>query len=64
MSKREVDYSFEAVIRDVFAVLTGRGVQWTDRVVAVGWSYEAYVAMHWASWIPGRCLDTFMVDGT
>jgi pimeloyl-ACP methyl ester carboxylesterase len=38
-SKRSADYSFEAVLRDIDAVLAGRGVRITDRVVLVGWSY-------------------------
>ncbi len=40
-SKRSADYSFEAAVQDVDAVLAARGV---DRALAVGWSYGAFVA--------------------
>lgn len=62
-SKRSEDYSFEAAVRDVDAVLAGRGVMITERVVVVGWSYGAFVAVHWASRNPDRCLGAVMVDG-
>ena len=39
-SKKSADYSFEACIRDIDAVLEARGV---DRPVLVGWSYGAAV---------------------
>ena len=51
-SKRSADYSFEAAVRDVDAVLAARGV---DRALVVGWSYGAFVAAHWASRNPGPC---------
>ena len=44
-SKRSADYSFEAAVRDVDAVLAARGV---ERAILVGWSYGAVVAAHWA----------------
>jgi pimeloyl-ACP methyl ester carboxylesterase len=62
-SKRSADYSFEAAVRDVDAVLAGRGVTMTDRVLVVGWSYGAFVAAHWASRNPDRCLGAVLVDG-
>jgi len=62
-SKRSADYSFEAAIRDVDAVLAGRGVGTADRVLVVGWSYGAFVAAHWTSRNPDRCLGAVMVDG-
>jgi pimeloyl-ACP methyl ester carboxylesterase len=49
-SKRSADYSFEAAVRDVDAVLAARGV---ERAVVVGWSYGAVVAAHWAARNPG-----------
>ena len=55
-SKCSADYSFEAAVRDVDAVLAGRGVVMPARVVVVGWSYGAYVAAHWASRSSDRCL--------
>jgi pimeloyl-ACP methyl ester carboxylesterase len=59
-SKRSADYSFEAAVRDVDAVLAARGV---DRALLVGWSYGAYVAAHWASRNPDRAVGAVMVDG-
>lgn len=47
-SKRSADYSFEAAVRDVDAVLAARGV---DRALVVGWSYGAFVGAHWAAGI-------------
>ncbi|MFJ8623374.1 alpha/beta fold hydrolase [Kitasatospora sp. NPDC093550] len=59
-SGRSADYSFEACVRDVDAVLAARGVR---RALAVGWSYGAYLAAHWASRNPGRALGAVLVDG-
>jgi len=59
-SKRSADYSFEAAVRDVDAVLAARGV---ERALVVGWSYGAVVAAHWAARNPQRCLGTVLVDG-
>jgi pimeloyl-ACP methyl ester carboxylesterase len=59
-SRRSADYSFEAAVRDVDAVLAARGV---DRALVAGWSYGAYVAVHWASRNPDRALGAILVDG-
>ena len=59
-SKRSTDYSFETAVRDVDAVLAARGV---DRALVVGWSYGAFVAAHWGSRNPNRCLGAVLVDG-
>ena len=59
-SKRSADYSFEAAVRDVDAVLAARDV---DRALLVGWSYGAVVAAHWASRNPDRTLGAVLVDG-
>jgi pimeloyl-ACP methyl ester carboxylesterase len=59
-SRRSADYSFEAAVRDVDAVLAARGV---DRALLVGWSYGAVVGAHWASRNPGRALGAVLVDG-
>ncbi|HEU4918792.1 MAG TPA: alpha/beta hydrolase, partial [Candidatus Limnocylindrales bacterium] len=59
-SGRSADYSFEAAVRDVGAVLDARGV---DRAVVVGWSYGAFVAAHWASRNPDRAIGAVLVDG-
>ncbi|WP_433759532.1 alpha/beta fold hydrolase [Nocardia sp. CA-135398] len=59
-SKRSADYSFEACVRDVDAVLAARGV---DRALVVGWSYGAFVGAHWASRNPERAVGAVLVDG-
>ncbi|WP_129788718.1 alpha/beta fold hydrolase [Promicromonospora panici] len=59
-SRTSSDYSFEAAIRDVDAVLAARGV---DRALLVGWSYGAVVAAHWAGRNPDRTMGTVLVDG-
>jgi pimeloyl-ACP methyl ester carboxylesterase len=59
-SKRSADYSFEAAVRDVDAVLAARGV---DRALLVGWSYGAVIAAHWAARHPDRAIGAIMVDG-
>lgn len=59
-SGRSADYSFEAAVRDVGAVLDARGV---DRALVVGWSYGAFVAAHWASRSPERTIGAVLVDG-
>ncbi|MFB9238257.1 alpha/beta fold hydrolase [Plantactinospora siamensis] len=59
-SKRSADYSFEAAVRDVDAVLAARGV---DRALLVGWSYGAVVGAHWANRNPDRTVGAVLVDG-
>lgn len=59
-SKRSADYSFEASLRDVDAVLAATGV---DRPLLVGWSYGAALAVHWADRNPDRVLGVVAVDG-
>jgi pimeloyl-ACP methyl ester carboxylesterase len=59
-SQRSADYSFEAAVRDVDAVLAARGV---PRALLVGWSYGAYVAAHRASRYPDRTVGAVLVDG-
>lgn len=59
-SKKSSDYSFEACIRDVDAVLSARNVK---KALVVGWSYGAFVAAHWASRNPERCIGAVLVDG-
>jgi pimeloyl-ACP methyl ester carboxylesterase len=60
ISKRSADYSFEAAVRDVDAVLAARGV---ERALVVGWSYGAVVAAHWAARNPERAIGAVLVDG-
>ncbi|MEU6341780.1 alpha/beta hydrolase [Streptomyces sp. NPDC046977] len=59
-SGRSSDYSFEAAVRDVDAVLAARNV---DRALVMGWSYGAVVAAHWADRNPQRALGAVLVDG-
>ncbi|MEU6013576.1 alpha/beta hydrolase [Streptomyces sp. NPDC047515] len=59
-SKRSADYSFEAAVRDVDAVLAARDV---DRALVVGWSYGACVGAHWAGRNPERAVGAVLVDG-
>ncbi|MFF0157548.1 alpha/beta fold hydrolase [Streptomyces sp. NPDC005263] len=59
-SKQSADYSFEAAVRDVDAVLAARGV---ERALVVGWSYGAVVGAHWAGRNPERALGAVLVDG-
>ncbi len=59
-SKRSADYSFEACIRDLDAVLRARGV---DQPILVGWSYGALLAAHWAARNPDRVEAVVSVDG-
>lgn len=59
-SKRSADYSFEACVRDLDAVLDATGV---DRPLLVGWSYGAAVAVHWAARHPERVVGVVSVDG-
>jgi pimeloyl-ACP methyl ester carboxylesterase len=58
-SRRSADYSFEACVRDIDAVLKARDV---DRPILVGWSYGATLAVHWASRNPDRVLGVVCVD--
>ncbi|MEV6324416.1 alpha/beta hydrolase [Nocardia sp. NPDC051787] len=59
-ARRSADYSFEAAVRDVDAVLAARGA---DRALLVGWSYGAVVAAHWAARNPDRAVGAVLVDG-
>ncbi|MFI9510762.1 alpha/beta fold hydrolase [Nocardia sp. NPDC052566] len=59
-SKKSADYSFEACLRDIDAVLAARGV---ERPILVGWSYGALLAVHWADRNPDRIAAVVSVDG-
>jgi pimeloyl-ACP methyl ester carboxylesterase len=59
-SQLSADYSFEACVRDLDAVLDARGV---ERAILVGWSYGAMVAVHWADRNPTRTIGVVAVDG-
>ncbi|MVU80205.1 alpha/beta fold hydrolase [Nocardia sp. ET3-3] len=59
-SLKSADYSFEACVHDVDAVLAARGV---EKAIVIGWSYGAFIAAHWASRNPERALGAVLVDG-
>jgi len=59
-SKKSADYSFEACVRDLDAVLKARGV---TRPLLVGWSYGALLGVHWAARYPDRVAGVVGVDG-
>ncbi|MGC5626667.1 alpha/beta fold hydrolase [Georgenia sp. Z1344] len=59
-SRRSVDYSFEACLRDIEVVLDAADV---ERPVLAGWSYGATLAVHWARRHPDRTLGVVAVDG-
>ncbi|MBB5917022.1 pimeloyl-ACP methyl ester carboxylesterase [Nocardia transvalensis] len=59
-SKRSADYSFEACLRDIDAVLAARGVH---QPLLVGWSYGALLGVYWADRHPDRALGVVGVDG-
>jgi pimeloyl-ACP methyl ester carboxylesterase len=59
-SRRSADYSFEACLRDLDAVLAARRV---NRAVLVGWSYGAYIGVQWAARNPERTLGVVAVEG-
>ncbi len=59
-SKKSADYSFEACLRDLDAVLKARGV---ERPLLVGWSYGAALGVYWAARNPENVLGVVSVDG-
>ncbi|MFE5579916.1 alpha/beta fold hydrolase [Kitasatospora sp. NPDC056531] len=59
-SKRSADYSFEACLRDIDAVLGATGAQ---KPIIVGWSYGAALALHYSTRNPDRVAGAVMVDG-
>lgn len=60
-SGQSADYSFDACVRDVDAVLAARGVE--QKPILVGWSYGALVAVHWADRNPDRIAGVVSADG-
>ncbi|MDX8148735.1 alpha/beta hydrolase [Lentzea sp. BCCO 10_0061] len=58
-SKRSADYSFEACLRDLDAVLDARGV---EKPLLVGWSYGGIIGWHWTDRNPDRVLAAVTVD--
>lgn len=59
-SKQSADYSFEACLRDIDAVLAARDVD--EPIILVGWSYGGVLSWHWADRNPDRVLGVVTVD--
>ncbi|MGW2370949.1 MULTISPECIES: alpha/beta fold hydrolase [Kitasatospora] len=59
-SGKSADYSFEACLRDIDAVLAATGAR---SPIIVGWSYGAALALHWSTRHPDRLAGAVMVDG-
>jgi pimeloyl-ACP methyl ester carboxylesterase len=59
-SKRSADYTFEACLRDVDAVLKATNV---ERPLLVGWSYGGALAVYWADRNQDRVAGVVSVDG-
>ncbi|MFH9349408.1 alpha/beta fold hydrolase [Kitasatospora sp. NPDC017646] len=59
-SRKSADYSFEACLRDIDAVLAATGAR---NPIVVGWSYGAALALHWSTRNPDRLAGAVMVDG-
>lgn len=58
-SKKSKDYSFDACLRDLSAVIKHRKV---ERPILVGWSYGAILAVHWAHKYPNGASGIVAVD--
>lgn len=58
-TERSADYSFDACLRDLDAVLKARGVA---KPILVGWSYGGILGWHWADRNPDRVLGLVTVD--
>jgi pimeloyl-ACP methyl ester carboxylesterase len=58
-SKRSANYTFEACLRDLDAVLNARGV---EQALLVGWSYGGIIGWHWTDRNPDRVLGAVTVD--
>jgi pimeloyl-ACP methyl ester carboxylesterase len=59
-SKPSSDYSFEACLSDLDAVLAATGV---EKPLLVGWSYGATLGVHWAERHPDRVAGVVCADG-
>ncbi len=58
-SKGSEDYSFNACLRDLSAVIKARQV---EKPILVGWSYGAILAVHWVHASPNKVLGIVAVD--
>lgn len=58
-SRRSQDYTFDAALRDLDAVLRARGV---EQPLLAGWSYGGVLAWHWTDRNPGRVAGAVIVD--
>jgi pimeloyl-ACP methyl ester carboxylesterase len=58
-SKRSADYSFNACLRDLGAVIKAREV---EKPILVGWSYGAILAVHWVHSNPTIASGIVAID--
>lgn len=58
-SKKSKDYSFNACLRDLGAVIEERKI---EKPILVGWSYGAILAVHWANQNPDKVGGIVAVD--
>jgi pimeloyl-ACP methyl ester carboxylesterase len=58
-SNRSKDYSFEACLRDLSAVIEARNI---ENPILVGWSYGAILAVHWANNNPDKASGIIAID--
>jgi pimeloyl-ACP methyl ester carboxylesterase len=58
-SKRSEDYTFDACLRDLNAIIKDRKV---EKPILVGWSYGAILAVHWANNNPGLVAGIVSID--
>ncbi|GAB2662951.1 alpha/beta fold hydrolase [Nocardia goodfellowii] len=59
-SQQSADYSFQACLRDIDAVLAARNIH--GPIVLVGWSYGGVLSWHWADQNPDRVVGVVTVD--
>ncbi|MCG8389025.1 MAG: alpha/beta hydrolase [Cytophagales bacterium] len=58
-SKKSQDYSFDACLRDLTAVIEHRKV---EKPILVGWSYGGILAVHWVHKYPTKASGIVAVD--
>ncbi|WP_225000428.1 alpha/beta fold hydrolase [Cesiribacter sp. SM1] len=58
-SKKSKDYSFDACLRDLTAIIEHRHI---EKPILVGWSYGAILAVHWAKRYPKGASGIVAVD--
>lgn len=58
-SKKSKDYSFDACLRDLTAIIKARQIK---NPILVGWSYGAILATHWVNKNPGVARGIIAID--